>query len=421
MHYFESDYFTYKNNNLFCEDVPLPQITAKYGTPTYIYSKNFFIDRYNELNEAFKDIKHTIFYACKSNFNLNVIKTFADLGSGVDVNSEGELLRALKAGVNPKKIIFSGVGKTSEEIKIGIENDVLMLKAESVEEVHLINQIASSLGKIAPTALRVNPDVDAETHPYISTGLAENKFGIESKIALELFKENKSLKNIKFVGIDMHIGSQITKTAPFISAAEKLSELYLQVKSEGIMLEHFDVGGGIGISYNNENTFSLTELASSLKPILNKLNGDIFFEPGRFLTANGGILATKVLYTKKNHDKNFIVVDGAMNDLLRPSIYGAYHHIQPVQKHKDRKNIETDIVGPVCESGDFLAKKREFAESKHGEYLAVMSAGAYGMTMASNYNTRRRPAEVLVDGNNFKLIRSRESFEHLFFDEEKFV
>jgi diaminopimelate decarboxylase len=421
MQYFNSDYFTYKNDRLYCEDISITEIVEKLGTPTYIYSKNYFIDRYNEFNKAFKDIRHTIFYACKSNFNISVIKTFGDLGSGVDVNSEGELIRALKAGISPKNIIFSGVGKTSEEIKIGIETGVLMLKAESVEEINLINQVASSLNKVAPIALRVNPDVDAESHPYISTGLAENKFGIESKVAFEIFKESKKFKNLKFVGIDMHIGSQITKIDPFVAAVEKLSELYLQIKSKGVPLEHFDIGGGIGIPYNHDSIFSLNSFAEALKSSLKKINGDIFFEPGRFLTANGGTLAIKVLYTKKNHNKNFIIVDGAMNDLLRPSIYGAYHHIQPVVKHENRKTIEADIVGPVCESGDFLAKKREFMECKREEYLAVMSAGAYGMTMASNYNARRRPAEVLVDGSKFKVIRSRETFDNLLFDEEKFL
>ncbi len=421
MKYFDSDYFTYKNNKLYCEDVPVSEIAEKFGTPTYIYSKNYFINRYNEFNQAFEGIRHTIFYASKANFNISVIKTFGDLGSGIDVNSEGELLRALKAGISPKKIIFSGVGKTSDEIKIGIETGVLMLKAESVEEIILINQVASSLNKVAPIALRVNPDVDAESHPYISTGLAENKFGIETQIASEIFKENKSFKNLKFAGIDMHIGSQITKIEPFIAAVQKLSELYLQIKSEGVPLEHFDIGGGIGIPYNHDSIFSLNNFAEALKPHLKKIDGDIFFEPGRFLTANGGILAVKVLYTKKNHNKNFIIVDGAMNDLLRPSIYGAYHHVQPVVKNEDRKTIEADIVGPVCESGDFLAKKREFIECKREEYLAVMSAGAYGMTMASNYNARRRPAEVLVEGSKFKVIRSRESFDNLFFNEEKFL
>ena len=420
MYSFESVYFTYKDNKLFCEDVPVSKIAEEFGTPVYIYSKNFFIDSYNKFNNTFKDVKHSIFFACKSNFNLSVIKTFVDLGSGVDVNSEGELLRALKAGVKPDKIILTGVGKTLHEIKLGLEHNVLMIKAESLQEVHLINKTAASMNKTAPVAIRVNPDVDAETHPYISTGLAENKFGIETKAALELFRDFKSYKNIRFVGIDMHIGSQITKVEPFVAAVEKLAGLFLQLKQEGIPLEHLDVGGGIGITYNSEKTFELDELAGKLLPTFNKLGCDIFFEPGRFLTANGGILATQVLYTKKNHDKNFIIIDGAMTDLIRPSIYGAYHHVQPVEL-SDAKEITADIVGPVCESGDFIAKNRELVECKHGDYLAVMSTGAYGMVMASNYNSRRRPAEVLVDGSSYKLIRSRETFEHLIFDEEKLL
>ncbi len=416
----KSGYFTYRENKLFCENVHVQKIAEEFGTPVYIYSKNFFIDSYNKFNNSFKDINHLIFFACKSNFNLSVIKTFADLGSGVDVNSEGELFRALKTGVNPRKIILSGVGKTPHEIRLGIEKNILMIKAESSQEVHLINHIATSINKIAPVAIRVNPDVDAKTHPYVSTGLAENKFGIESKEAAKLFREYKNLKNIKFCGIDMHIGSQITKVEPFAAAVEKLSEMFLQLKSEGIPLEHLDVGGGIGINYNSENTFELNELADKLIPIFKKLNCNIFFEPGRFLTANGGILAAKVLYTKKNHDKNFIIVDAAMTDLIRPSIYGSYHHIQPIEI-TEAKDIVADIVGPVCESGDFLAKNREFVECKQGEYLAVMSAGAYGMTMASNYNARRRPPEVLVDDNGYKLIRSRESLENLFLDEDKLL
>ncbi len=417
---FKSGYFTYRENKLFCENVPVQKIAEEFGTPVYIYSKNFFIDSFNKFNDAFKDINHSIFFACKSNFNLSVIKTFADLGSGVDVNSEGELFRALKSGVNPGKIIFSGVGKTPHEIKFGLEKNVLMIKAESQQEIYLINEIAASMNKIAPVAIRVNPDVDAQTHPYVSTGLAENKFGIESKETVKLFHEYKNLKNIKFCGIDMHIGSQITKVEPFAAAVEKLAEIFLQLKSEGIPLEHLDVGGGIGITYNNESTFELNELANKLIPIFRKLNCDIFFEPGRFLTANAGILAASVLYTKKNHNKNFIIVDAAMTDLIRPSIYGSYHHIQPVEI-TDAKDIVADIVGPVCESGDFLARNREFFECKQGDYLAVMSAGAYGMTMASNYNSRRRPPEVLVNGNDYKLIRSRESLENLFLDEDKLL
>ncbi len=421
MRFFNSDYFTYRNGDLFCEDVRVADIVKETGTPAYIYSKKFFIDRYSEFDDAFKDVEHTIYFASKSNFNLSVIKLFAGLGSGVDVNSEGELFRALKAGVPHNKILLTGVGKSVEEIKLGIEKDLVMIKAESHEEVHIINEVAASMGKIAKVAIRVNPDVNPNTHPYISTGLAENKFGVDTETALCIFREGKNLSNIKFTGIDMHIGSQITTTEPYREAVTKLAQLYFTLKSEGIDLEHFDIGGGIGIVYNEEKTFGPKQLAEVILPTLRKLNCEIIFEPGRFLTANGGVLATQVLYTKRNHDKNFIVIDGAMTDLLRPSIYGAYHHIQPSVLHEDRPDIIADIVGPVCESGDFLAKKREIAESRRGELLAVMSAGAYGMAMASNYNARRRPPEILVDGNAFNIIRKRESFEHLIFDEESFL
>ncbi len=419
MDYFGSDYFVYKNNTLFCEDVALKDIINKYGTPVYVYSKNFFKDKYNEFDKAFELVPHKIFFACKSNFNLSVIKTFGDLGSGIDVNSEGELFRALKAGISPNKIIFSGVGKTPDEIKLCIERDLLMIKAESFQELHVINDIAGSMGKVAPVSLRVNPDVDAETHPYISTGLAENKFGMSTESALDIFESQKNFPNIRFVGIDMHIGSQITSVEPLISAVEKLSALYLKLKDKGIVLDHFDIGGGIGVKYKNERTFPPLELASAIVPTLRKLGCDIFFEPGRYLTANAGIFVTKVLYTKKNHTKNFVIVDGAMNDLVRPSMYSAYHHIQPVDRKEDRNEITADIVGPVCESSDFLGKNRKMLDCFSGECLSVMSAGAYGMVMSSNYNGRRRPAEVLVNGSNFKLIRSRESFEHLVFDEEE--
>ena len=418
MQYFDSDYFTYKDSQLFCEEVPVKKIAEECGTPVYIYSKKFFTDRYKEFTGAFKEIPHKIFYASKSNFNLSVIKTLYDQGSGVDVNSEGEMIRALKAGAKPERIILSGVGKTAHEIELALKSNLLMIKAESDEEIYLINEIASKLNTIAPAAIRVNPEVDAETHPYISTALAENKFGINSERAFELFKESKNLKNIKFTGIDMHLGSQITKMEPFVEAIEKLSELYFKVKSEGIKLEHFDVGGGIGVKYLNERTFSVKEIADKIVPILKKLNCDIFFEPGRFLVANGGVLITKVLYTKSNNLKKFIIVDAAMNDLLRPSIYKAYHHIQPVELIDGRDDIIADIAGPICESGDYFAKEREITVSKRDECLVIMSAGAYGMVMSSNYNGRRRAPEVLVNGNNFKVVRGRETFEHLMYDED---
>ena len=265
-----------------------------------------------------------------------------------------------------------------------------MIKAESEEELELINTVAGEMKKIARVAIRVNPDVDAKTHPYISTGLSENKFGIDSKEALKLIKDKNRFKNIEFTGIDMHIGSQITSIQPFAEAVEKLSNIYFELKKNGVQLKHFDVGGGIGVKYANEEIFSLKDYSNAISPILKKLNCDVFFEPGRFLTANGGILATQILYTKKNGEKNFLITDAAMNDILRPSIYGAHHHIQPVEIHSNRKEITADIVGPVCESGDFLGRKRKIIESKRGEYLAVMSAGAYGMVMSSNYNARRQ-------------------------------
>lgn len=418
MQHFNSSSFTYKNNELFCENVQIKKIIQEVGTPAYIYSKKFFVDRYKEFSDAFTEVPHKIFFAAKSNFNINVIKTFVDLGSGVDVNSEGELKRALLAGADPQKLILTGVGKSINEIRLGLQKDLLMIKAESEEELELINLIAGEMYKTARVAIRVNPDVDAQTHPYISTGLSENKFGIETQSAIALFKDRNRFKNIRFTGIDMHIGSQITSIQPFAEAVEKLAQIFLELKDNGVVLEHFDVGGGVGVKYANEDVFSVSEYAKAILPILKKLNCDIFFEPGRFLTANGGILAAQVLYTKKNGDKNFLVTDAAMTDLLRPSIYGAHHHIQPVEIHSDRAEIIADIVGPVCESGDFLGRKRKIQESKRGEYLAVMSAGAYGMVMASNYNARHRPPEILVDGDKFHVVRGRETYDHLIFDEK---
>jgi diaminopimelate decarboxylase len=419
MEYFKSEYFTFGlDNSLYCDKVPVKEIINKTGTPVYIYSKKFFEDRYKEFSQAFQGVKHKVFYSVKANFNLNVIKIFYDLGSGIDVNSEGEFYRAFKAGVDPKKMLMTGIGKTPDEIRLALEKDMLMIKAESIEEIELINEIAGKLKKKARVAVRVNPDVNPQTHPYISTGLSQNKFGIGVEEASDLFRDFEKFGNISFTGIDMHIGSQITTIEPFAEAVDKLSEFYFKIKSYGVRIEHFDVGGGIGVSYDGEKSFSVSEYADALLPKLKKLDCEIFFEPGRFLTANGGILVTKVLFNKKNNLKNFVIVDAAMNDLLRPSIYSAYHHIQPVEISRSDKDIAADIVGPVCESGDFFAKDRTITETKSGKYLAIMSAGAYGMVMSSNYNARRRPAEVLVEGNKFKIIRSRETFDHLLYDEK---
>ncbi len=417
MNYFPSNYFTYIDDKLHCEKVNLQELANEFGTPLFVYSKNFFIDRYNELDEAFKSIKHRIYFASKANFNLSVIKTFYGLGSGVDVNSIGEFYRAIKAGVDPKDMLLTGVGKTDEEIKLGLEKGVIAIKAESLEEVYVINNIAAELGIMAPVAIRVNPDVDAQTHPYISTGLAENKFGIDTAYAYDMFVECSKLSNINLIGIDMHIGSQITTIEPFVEAVIKMAGLYKKVQAAGIPLKHFDIGGGIGVLYNNETPFTPKELADKLIPIFMQLDAEIMFEPGRFLTANGGVLLSDVLYTKTNSlGKNFVVVNSAMTELLRPSLYQSYHHVQPIEQI-DNIDFTTDIVGPVCETGDYIAKEREITMVSRGDTLAIMSAGAYGMVMSSNYNGRRRPAEILVDGSEYKVIRSRETFEHLIFDE----
>jgi len=419
MDYFKSKYFTYGlDNSLYCDKILVRDIIKKTGTPVYIYSKRFFEDRYKEFTQAFREVKHKVFYSVKANFNLNVIKTFYNLGSGIDVNSEGEFYRAYKAGVNPEKMLMTGVGKTPDEIRLAIEKDMMMIKAESGDEIELINEIAGKLKRKARVAIRVNPDVNPQTHPYISTGLSQNKFGIGVEEASAILKNFEKFDNINFTGIDMHIGSQVTSVEPFVEAVDKLSEFYFKVKSYGVKIDHFDVGGGIGVAYNSEKSFSVSEYAEALIPKLKKLDCEIFFEPGRLLTANGGILVTKVLYNKKNNLKKFIIVDAAMNDLLRPSIYSAYHHIQPVEISKSDKDIVADIVGPVCESGDFFAKDRTITETNSGKYLAIMSAGAYGMVMSSNYNARRRPAEVMVDGDKFYIIRSRETFDHLLYDEK---
>jgi len=418
MQYFENEHIRYKNNQLFVEDNNVKDLVKEFETPLYIYSKNHFINQYKQFENAFNDINHKIFYAMKANFNLSVINTFVKLGSGVDANSEGELYRALKTGVDSSKVILTSVGKTKNEIKLGLENNVLMIKAESEEEIELINKIAGEMNKVARVAIRVNPDVDAKTHPYISTGLSSNKFGVDSKTAFSIYKRRKDFPHIQFTGIDMHIGSQITSIDPFVEAVQKLSELYFEIEKDGLKLKHFDVGGGMGVSYNSEKTFSINEFAESTIPLFKKLNCEIIFEPGRFLTANGGILVTEVLYNKINGNKNFIVVDAAMNDLLRPSIYQAYHHIQPIHKFDNRDEMIADVVGPICETGDYFARDREMTESKSDELLAVMSCGAYGMVMSFNYNGRRRGAEILVDGDRYSVIRSRETFDHLIWDEK---
>ena len=420
MELINTPYFRYADSKLYCEEVPVSAIVKETGSPVYIYSKKYFVERYKEFDKAFAEVNHKIFYAVKSNFNLNVIKTFNSLGSCFDVNSGGELYRVLKAGVDPSKIILTGVGKSESEIKEGLEKNLMMIKAESEEEIYLINRIASQLNKTAKVAIRVNPDVDALTHPYISTGLAENKFGVTASEALKLYGLQKELSNIEFSGIDMHIGSQITKIQPYVDAVVKLSELLFEIKKMGVNLSHFDIGGGMGVKYKDEEVFNITQYANNLVPLFKETGCEILFEPGRYFTANAGILVSKIQYVKLNNNKYFYIIDAALNDLMRPSLYGAYHHIQPVEL-KNQEDIKADIVGPICESGDFLAKKRIISKMERDEYLAILSAGSYGMVMSSNYNARRRAPEVLVDGDAFKIIRSRETYDHLLYDEEKYL
>lgn len=406
------DHFSYKNKEMFCEDVKIAAIVGDVGTPAFIYSKSSFKEAFLEFDSAFSGVDHLVCYSLKANSNLNVCRIFYDAGSGIDCNSGGEFFRALKAGVDPHRIVFTGVGKTEEEIRTVLQHPIIMLKAESLQELQLINIIAGELNIKAPVGIRVNPDVDAKTHPYISTGLSENKFGIDSSQAMHAFELAASLPNLHVVGIDMHIGSQITSTGPFIEACKKLAELAATLKQHGIALSHFDVGGGLGISYDRGTSTSPRELAKELLPILTGVGCKILFEPGRFLTANAGILATKVLYTKQNRNKNFIIVDAAMNDLLRPSLYKSFHEIKPVTQQVGG-TIVADIVGPVCESGDFLAQGREIQNCDQGDLLAVMSAGAYSFVMSSNYNQRRRAPEVIVDGSNYYVVRERETYEDL--------
>ncbi len=417
MNLFEEGYYKYRNNKLFCEEIPVEEIAKQVGTPVFIYSKSYMKDQFLLFTKAFDKVNHTVFFAAKSNFNLNVIKLFLDLGSGVDVNSSGELFRAMKVGVDPKKVILTGVGKTAEEIKMGLEFGVKMIKAESISEAIMIDKIARDMNLVAPVAIRINPDVDAKTHPYISTGLAKNKFGIDALEVEKIFLVANNLKNIDLCGIDMHIGSQITTIEPFAEAIDKMADMYYRLVKLGIPLKHFDIGGGMGVRYKDEKVFSPDLLASRVQDQLIALGCEIMFEPGRYLTANAGILVTEIQYIKKNRNKNFIIVDAAMTELFRPALYGAYHHIQPV-KAEDRENIIADVVGGVCESSDYLAKDREISECKEKELLAVMTTGAYSMVMSSNYNGRRRPPEVIVDKDKFYITRSRETYEHLLWDEK---
>ena len=413
-----SNYFNYQNNQLFVEQVSLAEIAHRFGTPCYVYSHAALSDGYRQFEQAFAGREHLICYAVKANSNLAILHLLARMGAGFDIVSGGELQRVLAAGGAAGKVVFSGVGKTVAEMRMALNAEILCFNVESEAELTRLNEVAGSMGKIAPVSLRVNPDVDAKTHPYISTGLRQNKFGVAYTEALALYRKASQLPHLRVTGMDCHIGSQLTEVSPFIAATEKILNLVDSLSSEGIKLEHLDLGGGLGIRYDDETPPSIAEYASALLDALQGRSEKIIVEPGRVLVGNAGVLLTRIEYLKHGEEKNFAIVDAAMNDLMRPALYDAYHHIQPVFLNDvPAKNYE--VVGPVCETGDFLGHARELAVSQ-GDCLAVMSAGAYGMSMSSNYNTRPRAAEVMVSGTLVQLIRERESVQHLFTGEKTF-
>ncbi|MBN1572643.1 MAG: diaminopimelate decarboxylase [Deltaproteobacteria bacterium] len=410
------NYFNYVNDVLHAEDIPITRLAEKFGTPLYIYSAKTLRHHFRVFDNAFSGIEHLICFAMKANSNLGVLRLFAKMGAGFDIVSGGELFRALKAGGDPKKIVYSGVGKTTDEIREALKADILMFNVESFEELGVINEIAGTIRKRARISLRVNPDVDPMTHPKISTGLKENKFGIDIKKVIDDYEEAGRLPNIEVIGVDCHIGSQITEIAPFVDALERLKELVFKLRERGFNIRWFDIGGGLGITYQNESPPDPSQYAAAIKKSAEDLNVAFILEPGRVIVGNAGIMVTRVLYTKRN-GKNFVVVDAGMNDLMRPAMYDSFHEIKPVIKSNNSK-ITADVVGPICESADFIAKNREIADAKRGDLLAVMSAGAYSFSMASNYNSRPRAAELLIDGKVPHLVRKRESYKDLILRED---
>ncbi|MBW8077739.1 MAG: diaminopimelate decarboxylase [Gallionella sp.] len=404
-------YFSYQNSRLHAEGVPLSDIAARYGTPCYVYSRAALTDGYRQFSDALQGHEHLICYAVKANANLAVLNVFARLGAGFDIVSGGELQRVLAAGGDARKVVFSGVGKTAEEMRMALEAGILCFNVESSPELDRLNAVAAGMGKVAAVSLRVNPDVDAKTHPYISTGLKQNKFGVAYTEAIALYRKARALANLHITGMDCHIGSQLTETSPFIAAVEKILALVVALASEGIHLEHLDLGGGLGICYDDETPPAIADYIDALLKALGGRTQKLILEPGRVLVGNAGVLLTRVEYLKHGEEKNFAIVDAAMNDLMRPALYDAYHNIQAVTREVHPEQ-SYEIVGPICETGDFIGHDRRLSIAPQS-LLAVFSAGAYGMSMSSNYNTRPRAAEVMVDGDAVHLVREREAFAHL--------
>ena len=411
------NHFEYRNGEMFAEEVPLKRIAQEVGTPAYVYSLATLKRHFQVFDQAFAKVAHIVCFSVKANSNIALLRAFAKQGSGFDIVSGGELFRALKAGGDPKKIVFSGVGKKKREIEDALEAGILMFNVESDEELSALDEIAAGIGKRAPISLRVNPDVDPQTHPYISTGMKKAKFGVEIKKSLETYKKALALRHIDVVGVDCHIGSQLTSVTPFVDALAKVRE-YLdrvlagEMKKEGAQIRYLDLGGGLGINYNDETPPLPQDYANAIIQGLEGLDVTLILEPGRVIVGNAGILLTEVQYIKETDTKKFVIIDAGMNDLIRPALYGSYQAIRPVVESKAERMI-ADVVGPICESGDFLAKDREIARPQRHDLLAVMSAGAYGFTMASNYNSHPKPPEVLVDGDQYHIVRRRESMEDL--------
>lgn len=404
--------FQYRGNELYGEDFPIAEIAKEVGTPFYLYSLNTLEKHFQAFDQSFSQVEHLVCYSAKANSNIAILRIFARRGAGVDVVSGGEIFRALKAGTPPERIVYSGVGKRADEIEYALELPILMFNVESAQELVTIDRLAGQMGTQARVSLRINPDVDPHTHPYISTGLKKNKFGIDIQKSMDEYILANTLPHIKVIGVSCHIGSQLTEVGPFVESVRRIKELIWRLRQEGINIRYIDLGGGLGITYHQEEPPHPRDYAQALLNELDDIDCTLILEPGRVIVGNAGILVTKVLYTKDTGEKNFIIVDAAMNDLIRPSLYGSYQRIQPVLK-KDRVEIVADVVGPICESADFLARDRKIGKVEPGELLAVMSAGAYGFSMSSNYNSRPRAAEVLVNKDRFYIIRQREDYEDL--------
>jgi diaminopimelate decarboxylase len=405
--------FEYRHGELYCEGMAIERIAKEVGTPCYVYSHATLIRHYRAFDGAFQSVPHIVAFAMKANSNLAILRLMANEGSGADIVSGGELYRAVKAGIPPSKIVFAGVGKTREELRYALETDILMFNVESSPELRTLDEVAAETGRKARVALRINPDIDPKTHPYISTGLKKSKFGISADRVLDEYKLASSLSHIEVVGVHKHIGSQLTDVTPFVDALKKTLDLVETLKSHGANIRYVNIGGGLGITYSDEVPPLPQEFAKALSPLVRDLKCVLIMEPGRVIVGNAGILITRVLYQKEGEAKRFVIVDAAMNDLIRPSLYGAHHEIKPVRMVTGTAPVTVDVVGPVCESGDFLAKDREMPEVRPSDLLAVMSAGAYGFTMASNYNSRPRVPEVLVNETELHVIRAREDYADL--------